>query len=47
MTVSLLAWTGLKNDLASNVILMGDTITDPDIRIFPTLARFDLVSYQK
>ena len=26
---------------------MGDTITDPDIRIFPTLARFDLVFYQK
>ena len=25
---------------------MGDTITDPDIRIFPTLARFDLVFYQ-
>jgi len=26
---------------------MGDTITDSDIRIFPTLARFDLVFYQK
>ena len=37
----------LEERLSKQRYLMGDTITDPDIRIFPTLARFDLVFYQK
>jgi len=37
----------LEERLSKQRYLMGDTITDSDIRIFPTLARFDLVFYQK
>lgn len=37
----------LEERLSKQRYLMGDTITEPDIRIFPTLARFDLVFYQK
>lgn len=37
----------LEERLATRRYLMGDTITDPDIRLFVTLSRFDLVFYQK
>ena len=36
-----------KKRLSSRRYLFGDTITDPDIRLYVTLARFDLVFYQK
>lgn len=37
----------LEERLSTRRYLMGDTITDPDIRLFVTLSRFDLVFYQK
>jgi putative glutathione S-transferase len=37
----------LEKRLSSRRYLFGDTITDPDIRLYVTLARFDLVFYQK
>lgn len=37
----------LEERLADRRYLMGDEITDPDIRLFVTLSRFDLVFYQK
>lgn len=37
----------LEKRLSTRRYLMGDTITDPDIRLFVTLSRFDLVFYQK
>lgn len=37
----------LEERLGRMRYLMGDTITDPDIRLFVTLQRFDLVFYQK
>lgn len=37
----------LEERLSHQRYLMGDTITDPDIRLYVTLARFDLVFYQK
>ena len=37
----------LEERLSTRRYLMGDTITDPDVRLFPTLVRFDSVFYQK
>ena len=37
----------LEERLSKRRFLMGDTVTDPDIRLFVTLSRFDLVFYQK
>lgn len=37
----------LEKRFSSRRYLFGDTITDPDIRLYVTLARFDLVFYQK
>lgn len=37
----------LEERLSTRRYLMGDTITLPDIRLFVTLSRFDLVFYQK
>lgn len=37
----------LEERLTTRRYLMGNTITDPDIRLFVTLSRFDLVFYQK
>lgn len=37
----------LEERLSHRRFLMGDTVTDPDIRLFVTLSRFDLVFYQK
>ena len=37
----------LEERLSTRRYLMGDTITSPDIRLFVTLTRFDLVFYQK
>lgn len=37
----------LEERLSTRRFLMGDTITDSDIRLFCTLSRFDLVFYQK
>lgn len=37
----------LEERLSKQRYLMGDTITDPDIRLYVTLCRFDLVFYQK
>lgn len=37
----------LEERLSQQRFLMGDTITDPDIRLYVTLSRFDLVFYQK
>jgi putative glutathione S-transferase len=37
----------LEQRLSTRRYLLGDQITDPDIRLFVTLSRFDLVFYQK
>lgn len=37
----------LEERLSKQRYLMGNTITDPDIRLYVTLCRFDLVFYQK
>lgn len=37
----------LEESLSKRRFLMGDHVTDPDIRLFVTLSRFDLVFYQK
>lgn len=37
----------LEERLSKRRFLLGDTVTDPDIRLFVTLTRFDLVFYQK
>ena len=37
----------VEERLSKQRYLMGDTITSPDIRLFATLVRFDLVFYQK
>lgn len=37
----------LEKRLSRQRYLLGGTITDPDIRLYVTLSRFDLVFYQK